>query len=151
MVTPGFGSMTPTSVRPGWMAASPYWRRSRAASSTAAAHSCGSVNRSNRLAASENSLWRRAVRLIEAGFQCAASRRTSVLSGVISVLAPPMVPASEMTPLSSAMTMSSGSSVRSTSSNVVSVSSGFARRTTRSPWIEPVAKACSGCPSSSIT
>jgi hypothetical protein len=74
-----------------------------------------------------------------------------VLSGVISVLAPPIVPASEMTPLSSAMTTSSGSSVRSTSSRVVSFSPGFARRTTRSPWMALVANACSGCPSSSIT
>ncbi len=141
----------PSSVRPGRMLPSPYRRNSRAAVSTAAAHSSGSVNRSNRLAASEKSLCLRAVRLIEAGSQCAASSSTSVLSVRISVLAPPIVPASEITPVSSAITTSSGSRFRSASSSVTNVSPGSARRITRSPLIAPVSKACSGWPSSSIT
>ncbi len=109
------------------------------------------MNRSNRRAASLGSLCRRTPRLIEAGSQCAASSSTSVLVSLISVLAPPMMPASEMGPVSSQMTMSSLASSRCTSSSVVSFSPGLARRTTSDPFTEPASNACRGWPSSSIT
>jgi hypothetical protein len=75
----------------------------------------------------------------------------SVESGRTSVLAPPITPAIEIGPVSSAMTMSSGSRVRSTSSSVVSFSPARARRTTSPPLMDGVSNACIGWPISSIT
>ena len=63
-----------------------------------------------------------------------------------------MTPASESTPDPSAMTTSSGSRVRVTSSRVSSFSPFSARRTTSvSPVIRAASKACIGCPNSIIT
>ena len=56
---------------------------------------------------------------------------------VISVLAPPITPASPMGPESSVMSRSSGSRVRSTSSRVVSFSPAVALRTTMGPDSRP--------------
>jgi hypothetical protein len=126
-------------------------RSSRAARSSAIGGMFASTCRSNRFEASDGSLCLRTVRAIDAGSQTAASRRMSVLSSRTSVLAPPITPASDTGPVSSAMTMSSGSSSRTVSSSVVSFSPGFACRTTSPPLIDGVSKACMGWPISSIT
>ncbi len=88
---------------------------------------------------------------MDAGSQFAASSRMSEDESRTSVDAPPMTPASEITPESSAITMSSGSSARTESSSVVSFSPATARRTLSAPWMEAASNACSGWPSSSIT
>ena len=110
-------------------------RAARATRSAATGGSCGSTVRSNRRDASLGSLCRRAPRAIVAGSKCAASITTSIGSvpGRISVDAPPITPARPIGPESSVMSRSSGSRRRSTSSRVVSVSPGCARRTTMRP------------------
>jgi hypothetical protein len=72
---------------------------------------------------------------IVAGSKCAASITTSIGSvpGRISVDAPPITPARPIGPESSVMSRSSASRRRCTSSRVVSVSPGCARRTTMGP------------------
>ncbi len=128
-------SVTPASAVP------PASRTSRSTvRCAAAAAACGSTPRSKRLDASEDSLWRRAVRAIEIASKCAASMTTSVVSAcspsasAISVLAPPMTPARPIGPRSSVMTRSSASSTRTVPSRVVSFSPCVARRTPMAPW-----------------
>ncbi|PSK64690.1 hypothetical protein B0E53_03340 [Micromonospora sp. MH33] len=123
---------------------------SRTAFSSATSGSAGSTPRSQRLAASLNSLCRRAVRPTMAGSQCAASKSTSVVEATTSLVSPPITAASEIGPLSSQITMSSATSVRVTPSSVVSFSPASARRTTSGPLIRSASKACIGWPSSSI-
>ena len=67
--------------------------------------------RSKRLDASEGSLWRRAVRKIVTGSQCAASMKMLVVSRDSSVVSPPITPASPIGPESSVMSRSSAESV----------------------------------------
>ena len=143
----------PTSVRPAAIVPPPCSTSSAATRSAAIGGSCGSTVRSNRREASLGSLCLRAVRAIVAGSQWAASMTTSMGSapGRISVDAPPITPARPIGPESSVMSRSSGSRRRCTSSSVVSVSPGRARRTTIGPDSRPASKACSGWPSSSIT
>ncbi len=94
----------------------------------------GSTPRSNRREASLGSLWRRAVRAIETGSKVAASTSTERVCVDISVAAPPMTPARPIGPDSSAITRSSGSSVRVCPSSVSSRSPARARRTVMPPW-----------------
>ena len=103
-----------------------------------------STPRSNRYDASLCSRWRRAILATPTGEKCAASISTSVVSSLISVVRPPMVPASETAPEPSAMTMSPGSSARVTWSRVSSRSPGSARRTSIAPVTLALSKACSG-------
>ncbi len=132
-------SVTPSSAVP------PASSTSRSTVRCAAADAAsGSTPRSKRLAASEDSLWRRAVRAMESASKCAASITTSVVPRcspvpgsvtppAISVLAPPMTPARPMGPRLSVMTRSAASSTRLVPSRVVSFSPGAARRTPIGP------------------
>ena len=76
---------------------------------------------------------------------------TSVVLDEISVDSPPITPAIEIGPESSATTRSSGDSFRSEPSRVRSVSPSVARRTMIVPSSLAASKACSGWPYSSIT
>ncbi len=96
----------------------------------------GSLPRSKRLDASEDSLWRRAVRAMETGSKWAASMTISVVVepvSSISVCCPPITPASPIGPDSSVITRSAASRVRTTPSRVASFSPGSARRTPIGP------------------
>ena len=85
-------------------------------------------------------------------FQVAASISTRVVVSRTSERSPPMIPAIEVGPSSSAMISVSGSKVRSTSSSVVMRSPSRARRTTRwPPATRSKSKACIGWPEPSIT
>ena len=107
---------------------------------------------SNRPEASERSPSRVEVRWMLGPFQVAASISTRVVPGRTSERSPPMMPAIEVGPLSSAMTTMSGSSTRSTSSSVVITSPSTARRTTsRPPATRSKSNACIGCPVASMT
>ncbi len=128
----------------------PYVVSSATARSSATSGSAGSTPRSQRLAASLNSLCRRAVRPTITGSQCAASNSTSVVPGCTSLVSPPITAASEIGPLSSQITMSSASRVRLAPSSVVSFSPGVARRTTSGPRSRSRSNACIGWPNSSI-
>jgi hypothetical protein len=128
----------------------PYSTSSRVARSIAGSVSSLSTPRSQRLDASLLSRCRRQVRATITGSQCAASNSTSTVDGVTSDVSPPITAASEIGPVPSQMIMSSGSSVRATPSSVVSVSPGFARRTTSGPRSAARSKACIGWPSSSM-
>jgi hypothetical protein len=123
---------------------------SRTAFSIAGSASSRSTPRSHRLDASLCSLCRRQVRATMTGSQCAASNSTSTVSGCTSDVSPPITAASEIGPVSSQITMSSGSSVRVTLSSVVSFSPAVARRTTSGPVRRFRSNACMGCPNSSI-
>ncbi len=113
---------------------------------------CGSTPFSQRLEPSVRSRSRSDVRKIVNGSKFAASRRTSVVSGPISVSSPPMIPASATEPSASAIIRSVGTSSRSTPSSVRSFSPGSARRTTmRPPSSFAKSNACSGLPSASMT
>ena len=82
----------------------------------------------------------------------AASYTTVGVSSRISELRPPMTPATAMPPSLSAITSIELSSVRSTSSSVVSFSPSCARRTVISrPRMVRMSNACIGWPYSSIT
>ena len=117
---------------------------------SATSGSWGSTPRSNRLTASLGSLCRRAVRATVTGSQWAASSSTLTEVSVISLFAPPITAANDTGPVSSQITMSSGSSSRSTPSRVVSRSPALARRTTSPPVSRSGSNACIGWPSSSI-
>lgn len=117
---------------------------SRTARSSATSATAGSTPRSQRFAASLNSLCRRAVRPTIAGSQCAASKSTVVVPATTSLVSPPITAASEIGPVSSQMTMSSLVSTRLTPSRVVSFSPASARRTTSCPAIRSASKACIG-------
>jgi hypothetical protein len=102
--------------------------------------------------ASEGNLWRRAERAIDTASKCAASMSTSVVVDDTSVLSPPMTPAMAIgVSPESVMSRSSGDRARSTSSRVVIRSPVRARRTTIDSPRRARSKACSGCPSPSIT
>ncbi len=130
-------SVTPASAVP------PARSTSRSTVRWAAAEAaCGSTPRSKRREASEDSLWRRAVRAIETASKCAASMTTSVVAlapfsvsswSAISVFAPPITPARPIGPRSSVMTRSSACSLRSVPSRVTSFSPSSARRTPMVP------------------
>ena len=141
----------PATVTPRSTSAPPSEASSAHARASAGPATSGSTPRSNRLDASLGSLCRRMPREIVAGCQCAASSTTSVVSGPISVAAPPMIPASAIGPDSSVTSRSSGSSVRRTPSRVSSFSPGRARRTVIGPVSRPRSNACIGWPVSSIT
>ncbi len=81
----------------------------------------------------------------------AASISTSAVASPTSLRWPPMIPASEVGPASSAVTMARSSRVRSCPSRVVKRSPSFASRTMRcfpATWSQ--SKKCSGWPSSSM-
>ncbi len=88
---------------------------------------------------------------IVAGSNHAASTSTFFVAGVIIESHPPITPASDNARRSSAITRSSGSSVRSTPSSVLSVSPARARRTTMPPSIRSRSNACVGCPIACVT
>ena len=121
-----------TSVEP-TCAAPPSSPSSWTARVEATGGSSGSTPRSNRFAASLDTLCRRAIRATATGAKCAASITSSVDAASISVVSPPMVPARPTAPESSAMTTSPGSRVRVTWSSVSSTSPGSARRTVTAP------------------
>src|SRR5699024_4285872 len=125
----------PSSVTEAAISPPPCSTISWAARYAAASGSCGSTPRSKRLEASEGRRWRRAVRATEIGSKVAASSTMSVVPAETSVDSPPITPARPSTrapspPSLSVISRSSGSSVRVTSSRVVSSSPGRARRTT---------------------
>ena len=83
--------------------------------------------------------------------QLAASISTRVVVPRTSERSPPIRPAIEVGPSSSAISRTLGSSVRSTSSSVVIFSPSRARRTVSlPPATRSKSKACNGCPVSSI-
>jgi hypothetical protein len=123
---------------------------SRTARSIDGSVSSRSTPRSHRLDASLCSLCRRQVRATITGSQCAASNSTSTVDGRTSEVSPPITAASEIGPVSSQITMSSGSSVRAVPSRVVSRSPARARRTTSGPRNAARSNACIGWPSSSM-
>ena len=84
-------------------------------------------------------------------FQFAASISTRVVVSRTSERAPPIRPAIEVGPSSSAISSTLGSSLRSMSSSVVIVSPSVARRTVSlPPATRSKSNACSGWPVSSI-
>ena len=85
------------------------------------------------------------------GSKCAASITMWVVVDEISVVAPPITPASPIGPVSSVISRSSADSVRVTSSRVVSFSPSVARRTTIGPLSLSPSYPWIGWPSSSIT
>ena len=92
------------------------------------------------------------VRWMLGPIQVAASIRTRVVVSETSERWPPITPAIDVGPSASSITTISESSVRSTSSRVVTRSPSFARRTTSvAPATLSRSKACSGCPVRSIT
>ncbi len=122
-----------------------------AARSPACGMVLASTPRSKRCDASECRPRRLAVRRTLRGSNVAASSSTSVVSAETSLVAPPITPASATGPRPSAMTTSCSCRARSTPSSVVMRSPRPARRTTMPPLSLARSKACSGCPSSSIT
>ena len=146
-ITAGSGPGPPTSIVPGT-------RRAPVSSTisaveTACAHiACsGWICFSKRPDASLRSARRRDVRWMLGPTHVAASIRTRVVASETSERWPPITPAIDVGPSPSSITTISASSVRSTSSSVVTFSPSFARRTTR---VEPAtlsrSKACSGWP-----
>ncbi len=120
-------------------------RRPRSASSARMA-------RSNRYDASVFIRSAVRVRRVLTGSKLAASSSTDVVFSSISVLAPPITPASPIASRESAMHSIGGFSARRTPSSVSSVSPGRAALTTmRLSRTLSKSKACSGCPYSSIT
>ena len=100
----------------------------------------GSTPRSNRADASERRPSRATLWPIGSGANHAISSATVVVASLISVSAPPMIPASPIGRSSaSQISRSSAPSRRSTSSSVVSVSPSTARRM-RKPWPPSVAR-----------
>ena len=94
--------------------APPAYSSSNATTRSAAASATrGSTPLAKRFDASLGNLWRRCVRAMEIGSNQAASISTSVVESEISVLKPPMTPASPMGPDSSVINRSSGSRDRS--------------------------------------
>ena len=93
----------------------------------------GSTDRSYRRPASLTRRSRRTVRDTAAGSHTAASNSTSVLSPSISVLPAPITPPIAAVATSSTISTSPGSSLRSMSSRVTTVSPGRANRTAKSP------------------
>ena len=141
----------PTYVTPGSTVPPPYVVSSSATRSAATSGMVGSVPRSKRLDASDGSLWRRSVRKIATGSQCAASMKMLVVVADSSVVSPPITPASPIGPESSVISRSSVDSSRSAPSRVVTRSPARARRTTIGPASLSRSKPWMGWPSSSIT
>ncbi len=106
---------------------------------------------SKRLEASVRSASLVEVRCRPGPSQLAASISTRVVPSRTSERSPPIRPAIEVGPSSSAISRTRSSSVRSTSSSVVIVSPSRARRTvSRPPATRSKSNAWSGCPVSSI-
>ena len=93
----------------------------------------------------------RPVRAVVIGSQSADSISTSVVFSSQPECSPPMMPAIDSTPLSSAMTHMSGVSVYSRPSSASTFSPSRARRTTRLPATFFASNTCSGRPRSKVT
>ena len=109
-ITTGFGAVS-TPVTPSSFAPPCLINRSVARAAAIGA-SMRSTPRSKRRDASEESLCRRLERAITFALKCAASITIRVVLSEISLCAPPITPATESAPLSSAITKSCGSSSR---------------------------------------
>ena len=100
----------------------------------------GSTPRSNRADASDRSPSRAALWLIGSGTNHAISTATVFVDSLISVSAPPMIPASPIGwSAASQISRSSGPTSRTASSRVVNVSPTVPRRI-RKPWPPSVAR-----------
>ena len=136
------GTLPRTSIVPGANVA-PESDSNSAKRRIARSATSGSAPRSNRIEASLRNPRRRDEVEMVCGSHQAISRTTLVVSPLISVDAPPMIPAMPIAASSpSAITPSEADKVRTTPSSVSTVSSSTARRTRRAgPVPPPLARA----------
>ncbi len=142
----------PTSTVPGTSRAPVSSSMSRVATAWPSSACSGASPFSKRALASLRSPSFSDVAWMFAASQLAASMRTRVVSSCTSERLPPMIPAIDVGPASSAIRQTSRSATRVWSSSVTTCSPSPPRRTTsRRPSMRSRSKACIGWPVSSIT
>ena len=125
-------------------------RMSAVAASTASGGKAGSTPRSKRARASVLIWWRLPARATVTGSNSAHSRKTWVVSGVLPVDSPPMMPASDSAPVASAITRSCSPAMTSRPFSARKLSLRPARTLSVAPARRSASKTCSGRPRSCV-